>query len=167
MRHRVYGRKLNRNKNQRSRLFKSLVSSLFTFGTITTSEAKAKAIKGMVDKIINLAKSKNSKQLLLSYFANKALEERLIKEIAPKLGNRNSGYTSLIRVGTQSGDQSMAVKMSLIGAEQLKPFEKVTSDRIQVTSKEKIKDVKKLAPRKKITIKKATAVRTTRKRVSK
>lgn len=117
MRHRVYGRKLNRNKNQRLGLFRSLVSSLFTYGTIQTSEAKAKAIKGMVDKIINLAKNK------------KVYQFGLTKEILPKLGNRVSGYTSLIKMGIREGDRSLMVKMSLIGAEELKPLEKKVKEK--------------------------------------
>lgn len=127
MRHRVYGKKLGRNKNERSALFKSLVQELFLHGSITTTESKAKAIKGLVDKIINLAKNKNSQRLLQSYFANKALRDRLINEITPKLAGRVSGYTGLVRIGVRSGDQTMMVKMSLIGAEELKPIEKVIS----------------------------------------
>lgn len=121
MRHRVYGKKLNRNKNQRTGLFKSLVQSLLLTGTITTSVSKASAIKGMVDKIINQAKNKDT-QKLLQLFLNKDLHERLIKDIAPKMGSRNSGYTSLTKLGTRLGDQTMMVKMSLIGAEELKPI---------------------------------------------
>ncbi len=127
MRHRVYGKKLGRNKNERTALFKSLVQELFLHGTITTSEAKAKAVKGLVDKIINLAKSKNTHRLLQAYFSNKLLQERLVKEIAPKMENRTSGYTSLVRMGTRAGDQTMMVRMSLIGAEELKPLEKKVS----------------------------------------
>ena len=93
-------------------------------GTITTSESKAKAIKGMVDKIVNLAKSKNTQRLLSAYFSNKLLQERLVKEIVPKLENRTSGYTSLMRMGTREGDRTTLVKMSIIGNEELKPLEK-------------------------------------------
>lgn len=124
MRHRIYGKKLGRNKNQRLGLFKSLVQSLFTYGTITTSETKAKAIKGMVDRIISLAKNKNTQYLLQSYLTDKDLKERLIKEIVPKLENRVSGFTTRVRVGTQKGDQTTLVKMSIIGSEKLKPIEK-------------------------------------------
>lgn len=124
MRHRVYGKKLGRNKDERDVLFKSLVQSLFTYGTIQTSEAKAKAIKGLVDKIINLAKSKNTQRLIQSFLSNKLLQERLIKEIAPKMQNRVSGYTSLVRMGRRLGDDTMIVRMSLIGAEEMKPVEK-------------------------------------------
>ena len=114
MRHNVYGKKLGRDKNQRTALFKSLVQELFLHGTITTSQSKAKAIKGLVDKIITLAKTKNSQRLLLAYFA-KDVQARLTKEILPKLATRNSGYTSLMRMGLQAGDNTTVVKMSLIG----------------------------------------------------
>ena len=60
MRHRVYGKHLGRNKDQRKLLFKGLIYSLFSYGTIQTSEAKSKAIKGMVDKVIGLAKDKKN-----------------------------------------------------------------------------------------------------------
>ncbi|MBI3103394.1 50S ribosomal protein L17 [Candidatus Daviesbacteria bacterium] len=175
MRHRVYGKKLGRNKNERRALFKSLVQELFLHGNLTTSEAKAKAIKGLADKIINLAKSKNSQRLLQAYFSNKLLQERLIKEIAPKLGNRISGYTSMIRMGAREGDSTTVVKMSIIGAEELKPLEQVTSNKIpasqakrgeQVISK-KTDKIKKPVVRKVATVKKVTAKKTTIRKTSK
>ncbi len=122
MRHRVYGKKLGRSKNQRTGLFKSLVQSLFTHGTITTSQTKAHAIKAMVDKIITLAKNKNTQRLLQSYFTEKALQERLIKEIVPNLGTRVSGFTSSVRLGAREGDRTMLVRMSIIGHEEMKPI---------------------------------------------
>lgn len=123
MRHRVYGKHLSKNKDERDRLFKNLVCSLFTYGTIETSWAKAKAIKGLVDRVINLAKEKRNRHLQ-SFLTDKNLRERLIKEIIPKMGNRTSGYTSMVRIGARAGDQAMMVKMSLIGAEQLKSTKK-------------------------------------------
>ena len=135
MRHRLYGKHLGRNKDERDVLFKNLVQSLILHGSIQTSEAKAKAIKGLIDKIINLAKSKTSQRLLQAYLINESLRERLIKEILPKLENRVSGYTSLLRLGRRLGDNTMVVKMSLIGAESLKPLEKVTGDKKQVIKK--------------------------------
>ncbi len=139
MRHRVYGKKLGRTKNERTALFKSLVQELFLHGTITTSETKAKAIKGLVDKIINLAKSKTSERLLQSYFVNPKLQERLVKEIVPKLENRVSGYTNLIRLGTREGDRTTLVKMSVIGSEILKPLEKVVVKKIEEIKKPVVK----------------------------
>lgn len=129
MRHRVYGKHFGRNKDQRRALFKGLVYSLFSYGTIQTSEVKAKAIKGLVDKIINLAKNKNAKMQLQSFLTDKGLRERLTKEIIPNLGARTSGYTQVVRLGARPGDQTTIVKMSLIGVEQLSVFSSQLSDK--------------------------------------
>lgn len=160
MRHRVYGKKLSKNKNERTALFKSLVQSLFTYGTIETSESKAKAVKGLVDKVINLAKSKNTQRLLQSYLINKALQERLIKEIAPKLDDRVSGYTTLLRLGVRQGDKTMMVRMSLIHSEELKPLEKKIAKVAKVSEPVKTK-IKPVTPKKKVVSKKS--VRRTKK----
>lgn len=172
MRHRVYGKKLGLNKDERETLFKSLAYSLFSYGTIETSQTKAKAIKGLVDKIINLAKDKTSRHLLQSYMSSKLLQDRLIKEISPKMQNRVSGYTSLTRMGKRSGDNTMMVKMSLIGMEELKPVEKkVTAGprRGGVQGTVKKTESKKETSEKKVTTKKAVkpAKLTVKKRVSK
>ena len=180
MRHRVYGKKLGRNKNERTLLFKSLVQSLLTYGTIVTSESKAKAIKGLVDKVINLAKSKNTERkntqrLLQAYLTSKDLQERLIKEIAPKLDDRISGYTTLLKLGARAGDKTMMVRMSLIHNEELKPLEKFMSKaRAGALGKRLQGTVKKTEVAKKPVVKKATPVKkvaakkiTTRRRTSK
>jgi large subunit ribosomal protein L17 len=101
VRHRIYGKHLGRNKNERQRLFTSLVRSLLLHGTIQTSLAKAKAISPLVDKIINSTKKNPN-----------------------AYGGRTSGYTSIVKLGRRLGDQTMMVRMSLIGAEELKPIEK-------------------------------------------
>lgn len=127
MKHRVYGRHLGRDKNSRNALFKGLVQALFTHGTIETTETRSKSIKGLIDKIINLAKNKNSAYLLKSYISTGIMQNRLIKEIAPKLSDRTSGYVSVVRLGTRMGDQSMLVRMSLIGLEKMEPMKKEVS----------------------------------------
>lgn len=146
MRHRLYGKKLNRSSNQRAGLFKSLVQSLFTSGTITTSKTKAFAIKGMVDKIINLAKNKDTRRLLQTYLTNKQLQQRLVEEIVPKLQNRVSGYTSQVKVGLQHGDKTTMVRMAIIGNETLKPLAKESSE-----EKAKLTKTVKLLPKTKVT----------------
>ena len=93
MRHKVYGRKLGRNKAQRSSLFKNLLGSLILHGFIQTTESKAKAIKGLVDKFINKSKD---------------------KEIVSRFKSRTSGYTSLVKLGPRLGDGAMMVRMSLL-----------------------------------------------------
>ena len=158
MRHRVYGKHLGRNKDPRKNLFKGLMYALFSYGTIQISETKAKAIKGLVDKVINFAKEKNI-QNLQSYISDKDLRERLVKEISPKAGNRTSGYTRLVKLGTRIGDQTTMVKMSLIGAEELKPLEKVS----KVTKVSEVSNVpaKKETVKKEVRSKKTAAKKTT------
>ncbi|MDO8577107.1 MAG: 50S ribosomal protein L17 [Candidatus Daviesbacteria bacterium] len=130
MRHRVYGKHLGRNKDQRKLLFKGLIYSLLSYGTIQTSEVKAKAIKGLVDKVIGFAKDKNTQGQIQSFVSDRALRERLIGEIVPKLGTRTSGFTRVVKMGTRPGDQTMMVKMSLIGSEELKPIAKELSKKV-------------------------------------
>lgn len=114
MRHRVYGKKLGRNKNERTALFKNLVGALILHGSIETTESKAKAIKGLVDRIISQAKSKDTQRLVSQFLTQKNIQEKLFKEVIPFLKGRNSGYTSVIRVGQRLGDNAMKVRMSLI-----------------------------------------------------
>ena len=114
MRHRVYGKHLGRNKNQRSALFKSLVRSLFIHQSIETTEPKAKAIKPLVDRIISNAKSATAKKLVSQFFNQKDVEAKITDDILPRVGNRVSGYTTTVRIGRRMGDGAMLVKMSLL-----------------------------------------------------
>ena len=114
MRHRVYGKHLGRNVDGRTALFKNLVQALLIHGSIETTETKAKSIKGLVDKIINQAKSKNTQRLLQTFFNSKEIREKLVKEIAPNMKERNSGYTSVVKLGQRRGDNAMMVRMSLL-----------------------------------------------------
>lgn len=124
--------------------------SLFSYGTIQTSEAKAKAIKGLVDQTINLAK-KNPKALqplVQSFVLNKNLQDRIVKEIAPKFKDRTSGYTQVVKMGTRPGDQTMMVKMSLIGMEELKPVEAVKVQTKKAETKTELESEKKVSVKK-------------------
>ena len=114
MRHRVYGRHLGRSKNARTALFRNLVRSLFISESIQTTEGKAKAIKGLVDKIITQAKSPATRRLVSKFLTDTKVAEKLIKEITPRLVSRNSGYTSIVKLGRRVGDGSMIVRMSLL-----------------------------------------------------
>ncbi len=114
MRHSVYGKKLSRNKNQRTALFKSLVQSLIISGSIQTTETKAKSIKGLVDKIINQAKSPNTQRLVSQFLIQKKVQDKLFNEVVPALSSRNSGYTSVVKMGRRLGDGAPIVKMSLL-----------------------------------------------------
>ncbi len=141
MRHRVYGKKLGLNKDQRTALFKSLVQALFISESIETTEAKAKAVKGLVDKLINQAKSPATRRLVHQFIVSKSLSEKLIKDIAPRFKDRNSGYTTLVKVGKRIGDSANIVRMSLIEG----PVEEIPSSKKQVLNRKK--EVKTAKPK--------------------
>jgi large subunit ribosomal protein L17 len=114
VRHRVYGKHLGRTKNERTTLFKGLVRSLILWEKIETTEAKAKSIKGLVDKLINQAKSPTTRRLISQFLFEKPIQEKLVKDIAPRLKNRTSGYVSITRLGKRLGDGGVLVQMKLL-----------------------------------------------------
>lgn len=113
--HRISGRKLGRNIKQRKALFRNLINSLILAGRIRTTEAKAKAVKGLVDKLVTKAKKKTlwDWRQLLGPFPQKSVE-KLIKEIVPRFENRSSGFTRLIKIGSRPGDQAPQVLLEWV-----------------------------------------------------
>lgn len=114
MRHRVYGKHLGRDKNQRTALFKSLVRNLLISESIETTEMKAKSIKGLVDKIITQAKTGNNKKLVSQFLIDKPVLDKLFTDIAPRFEKRTSGFTTIVKTGVRKGDGARIVQMSLI-----------------------------------------------------
>lgn len=112
MKKNVFGRKFNRDTNERKALFKALVSSLVINEKIRTTEPKAKAIKADVDKVITKVK-KNGElaQRLLAGALNPQALEKLVNDVAPRFKERNGGYTRIIRIGRRFGDNAMEVMM--------------------------------------------------------
>lgn len=117
MKHRVYGKILGRNRNRRTALFRNLVQSLIFAEKIQTTEAKAKSIKGLVDKLINQAKSPTTRRLVSQFLVRKEPFEKLIKDLAPRLKSRSSGYSSIVKIGRRLGDGTMMVQMRLLTEE--------------------------------------------------
>ena len=116
MRHRQTGKKLNRSTNARKALFISLLTAFFENGKIVTTQAKAKAVQGKIDGLINKAKKSDltNRRFIYSFLKTPKSIQKLIKEIAPRYPDRKSGYTRLIRIGSRRGDQAMMVKLELI-----------------------------------------------------
>lgn len=112
MKKNVFGRKFNRDTNERKALFKALISSLVLNERIKTTEPKAKAIKADVDKVITKVKKNGelARRLLSSVLNSQALE-KLINDVAPRFKDRNGGYTRIIKIGRRFGDNAMEVVM--------------------------------------------------------
>lgn len=107
MRKRVFGRHFKRDKNERKALFKGLMSSLVLEERIKTTEEKAKAIKGTVEKLVTKAKNKgvNSKELLSPFLTPLAIE-KMIQDVAPRFMKRNGGYTRVIKIKNRFSDNA-------------------------------------------------------------
>lgn len=123
MRHRVFGRKLGRDVKARKALFKNLINALIEHQEIETTEAKAKAIKGLVDKLVSRAKKKDlhSRRLVFSFLQNKKMVNKLFEEIAPRFRQRPSGFTRIIKLGRRKGDAAMIVKMEFVESGEIEP----------------------------------------------
>lgn len=145
MRHRVTTNKLGRDTAQRKSLFKNLLTALFVHGEIQTTEAKAKAIKGIADKLISRAQTGGiaARRLIGRFFGTRAVANRLVDEVAPAMSDRKSGFTRITRLGKRMGDDSMIVKMELItkpvAKEVVKTEEKKEEKKVAKATKEESK----------------------------
>jgi len=137
MRHRKKGKKLNRNIKQRKALFKSLIKSLILNQEIKTSQAKAKAIKPIIDKLITKAKigSLANRRQVLAFLSDKKAVNHLFDVIVPQVKKRTSGFTRFIRLANRRGDNTMMVRMELVDkkAEKLAPKAKTPAKKQPVS----------------------------------
>jgi large subunit ribosomal protein L17 len=115
MKKRRKGRKLNRTKDQRKALLKSLARELVLKERIKTTEAKAKELSGFLEKKITKAKADNlaSRRTLLKYFSP-SLVKRLVEEIAPRYKDRKGGYTRIIKMGPRESDGARIAIIELV-----------------------------------------------------
>ena len=117
MAHRIDGRKLGRKHGPRMALYRNLVVAILRYEQVKTTEAKAKEIRGSVDRIITLAKegSLASRRRIVSELPNEPLViDKLFDEIAPKYGDRTSGFTRLVKIGPRAGDAAPIVQIELV-----------------------------------------------------
>lgn len=122
--------------NQNWLLWRNLIYSLILFGRIKTTKTRAKAIIGLVDKLVNKIKKGTvaGKREVLQTLPRKEVVIKLTKEIVPVLAGKNSGYTRITKIGSRQGDGAKMVIMEWIK-------EKVT----QVVQVEKIEQVEKVS----------------------
>lgn len=116
MRHRIAGRKLGRNTNQRRQLFRQLLSALIIKERVITTVAKAKAIKPLLDKLMVQAKTGTlaARRRLVAELADRAVADRLFKVLAPRTAKRTSGFTRIRRTGRRRGDNSLMAEISFV-----------------------------------------------------
>ena len=113
MRHNKAINHLGRQSGHRKALLANLASSLILQKRITTTVAKAKALKSYVEPLITKSKedTTHSRRIVFSYLKNKEAVSELFRTVAPKIADRPGGYTRVLHVGFRQGD---AAEMALI-----------------------------------------------------
>jgi len=116
MRHKKNKKTLGRNTKQRKALFKSLIQSLIIHEQVKTTEAKAKAIRRIVEKLVKKAKkgSLHVRRQILAFLPKKEAAHKLVDEIAPRFSKISGGFVRIMRLGKRRGDNAMMVKMEFI-----------------------------------------------------
>ncbi|MBR2216044.1 MAG: 50S ribosomal protein L17 [Selenomonadaceae bacterium] len=109
-------RKLGRDSSARKALFSSILTSFFEHGRIETTEAKAKEIRGLADRLITLAKrgDLSARRQAIAKLADEAVVRKLFDEIAGKYAERQGGYTRILKLGPRRGDAAPMVIIELV-----------------------------------------------------
>ena len=116
MRHNKKFNHLGRTASHRSAMLANMAVSLIMHKRITTTLAKAKALKMYVEPLITRSKddSTNSRRVVFSYLQNKYALKELFSTVAEKVGDRPGGYTRVIKLGTRKGDAAQIAFIELV-----------------------------------------------------
>ncbi len=119
MRHRVAGRKFNRDSAQRKALLRGLATELFKHGKIQTTEAKAKSLRPVAEKLITLAKrgDLHARRQAAARLYDPAVLQKLFGEIAEQYQDRKGGYTRIYKLGPRQGDAAPMALIELVDYE--------------------------------------------------
>ena len=106
-------RKLGRTTDHRKAMLRAMVTFLLENGQIETTVTRAKEVRAVAEKMINIAKTNDlhSKRQVMAYVTKESVAKKLFDEIAPNYADRQGGYTRIIKTGPRRGD---AAEMALI-----------------------------------------------------
>lgn len=116
MRHRKARQKLGMRSSQREAMLRNMVTSLLEHESIVTTDARAKALRGLADQMITLGKrgDLHARRQALEVVRSKEVAKRLFDEIAPRFANREGGYVRVIKKGTRIGDSASMSVVELV-----------------------------------------------------
>src|ERR1700686_1830612 len=121
MRHKVAGYKLGRTTSHRRSLLRNMATSLIMEERIETTVPKAKTLRPTVEKMITLGKRGDlaARRQATAYLMTEEAVHKLFDTIGPRFGDRNGGYTRIVRTAWQKGDGADKAFIELLGSEQL------------------------------------------------
>lgn len=119
MRHRVSGRKFGLEKDHREAMMKNLVVSLVEHGRVNTTLARAKEVRGLAERMITHAKKDtvHYRRQVYKVLKNRDLVKKVFEEIAPKMAEREGGYTRVLKNGYRKGDSAPMAIIEFVGNE--------------------------------------------------
>jgi len=122
MKHRKAVLKLNRTSSHRKAMFRNMVTSLFKYQRIRTTDAKAKELRRWADKLITLAKrgGLHARRQALSIIREKDVVHELFSVANDRYGTISGGYTRILKVGRRSGDAASVSLVELLGSDSKK-----------------------------------------------
>jgi large subunit ribosomal protein L17 len=116
MRHKTAGRKFDRPGDERRALLRGLVGDLMRHERLKTTEAKAKEVRPIAEKMITLGKDGTvaARRQAIAYINDKDVVKKLFDDIAPRFTARPGGYTRIIKLGPRKGDGSQMAQLELV-----------------------------------------------------
>lgn len=145
MRHNKSGRRLGRTTSHRVAMFRNMITSFLSHERITTTDAKAKELRSIADKMITLGKrgDLHAMRQAASYIREKSVVTKLFATIAPRYTDRPGGYTRIVKLGLRPGDNAQLSMIELV-EEEFTP--KVKKSAPVKKSAAPVKAVKEAAP---------------------
>jgi large subunit ribosomal protein L17 len=116
MRHKVSGRKFDRPSDQRRAMFRMLVADLLRHERLKTTEAKAKEVRSIAEKMVTLGKdgTVHARRQAMAYINDKVVVGKLFDDIGPRFAARPGGYTRIIKLGMRVGDGAQMAQLELV-----------------------------------------------------
>lgn len=116
MAHRIDGRKLGRPTDHRLALFRNLVTDLLRHEKIITTEAKAKEVRGLAERVITMGKrgDLHARRRAMGFVYDKKVVEKVFDELGPRYASRPGGYSRMVKLGPRLGDGARMAQLELI-----------------------------------------------------
>jgi large subunit ribosomal protein L17 len=110
------GRRLGGGPAHERLMLANLATSLFEHGSITTTEAKARRLRPLAERLVTFAKRGDlaSRRRVMTVVKDKTVVHELFTEIAPSYANRNGGYTRIVKLGPRKGDNAPMAIIELV-----------------------------------------------------
>lgn len=134
MKHRIFGKKLGRTHNQRQALLTGLVRNIFTHGSIKTTDAKAKSVIPVVERLSNIVMTKPdlvARRQLFCYLQDQSWVNRVYTAMQSTFSGQVCNFTNVTSIKYRQGDDAQVVKLAFIKPVNFAPAPKVEEKKVE------------------------------------